>query len=108
MLETSNLNSFNNNASETKRFISRIKIQNFRSYKDIDLNIANDHVILYGPNGSGKTNLLEAISLLAPGRGLRSSKKEFFPFRLTPSEPYHEEWAIHFTINKGQSNKTGY
>jgi len=36
---------------------------------------------------------------------LRSSKKEFFPFRLTPSEPYHEEWAIHFTINKGQKKK---
>ena len=106
MFKSSNLNSLNNdNSSKTKNFISRIKIQNFRSYKDIDLNIANDHVILYGPNGSGKTNLLEAISLLAPGRGLRSSKKEFFPYRLTPSESYHEEWAIHFTINNGQKQK---
>ncbi len=97
MLKSGNLNSLNNdNSSETKNFISRIKIQNFRSYKDIDLNIANDHVILYGPNGSGKTNLLEAISLLAPGRGLRSSKKEFFPYRLTPSEPCHEEWGNSF------------
>ncbi len=31
-------------------------------------------VVISGPNGSGKTNLLEAISLLAPGRGLRSAK----------------------------------
>ena len=36
---------------------------------------------------------------------LAKVKKEFFPYRLTPSESYHEEWAIHFTINNGQKQK---
>jgi DNA replication and repair protein RecF len=35
--------------------------------------------VVTGPNGSGKTNLLEAISLLAPGRGLRGARNADFP-----------------------------
>ena len=31
-------------------------------------------VAIFGKNGAGKTNILEAISLLAPGRGLRNAK----------------------------------
>ncbi|MEJ0068580.1 MAG: DNA replication/repair protein RecF [Pseudomonadota bacterium] len=51
--------------------ITRLQLQNFRSYASADLRLAGRIVVLTGPNGAGKTNLLEAVSFLAPGRGLR-------------------------------------
>ena len=84
--------------------ILKIKLQNFRSYREIELDFNNDHVVLYGPNGSGKTNFLEAISLLLPGRGLRSSKKEHFPLMELTSKKQNHDWAIHYILKRG--NKT--
>ena len=84
--------------------ILKIKLQNFRSYKEIELDFTNDHVVLYGPNGSGKTNFLEAISLLLPGRGLRSSKKEHFPLIEFSTKKQNNDWAIHYILKRG--NKT--
>lgn len=51
--------------------INSIKLTAFRNYETATLVFDNRHVVLTGENGSGKTNLLEAISLLSPGRGLR-------------------------------------
>ncbi|HCO55440.1 MAG TPA: DNA replication and repair protein RecF, partial [Pelagibacterium sp.] len=42
-----------------------------RNYPSAALDLDHRHVVLTGENGAGKTNLIEAISLLAPGRGLR-------------------------------------
>lgn len=49
----------------------RLLLSDFRSYPALDLTVDADLVALAGENGAGKTNLLEAVSLLAPGRGLR-------------------------------------
>ena len=54
--------------------ISRIGLHQFRNYETLDLAIQGQTIILTGPNGVGKTNILEAISLLSPGRGLRGAK----------------------------------
>ncbi len=54
-------------------FLSRISLSDFRSYRDAVAGIGPGFVILTGDNGAGKTNLLEAVSLLAPGRGLRGA-----------------------------------
>jgi DNA replication and repair protein RecF len=54
--------------------IRRLNLQDFRSYETLDQRFDGRSVVLTGPNGSGKTNLLEAISLFSPGRGLRSAK----------------------------------
>lgn len=51
--------------------ISRLKLHDFRNYASIALGLDGRHVVLTGANGAGKTNLMEAISFLSPGRGLR-------------------------------------
>ncbi|WP_108812534.1 DNA replication/repair protein RecF [Sphingorhabdus sp. Alg231-15] len=51
--------------------ISRLTLQNFRNYPQLRLDVAPGFIVLSGENGAGKTNILEAVSLLSPGRGLR-------------------------------------
>lgn len=51
--------------------ISRLVLTDFRNYAQAVLDIGPGMVVLAGDNGAGKTNILEAISLLTPGRGLR-------------------------------------
>ena len=53
--------------------VRRLRLTDFRCYAALDLEIAARSVALFGENGAGKTNLLEALSFLAPGRGLRSA-----------------------------------
>ena len=56
--------------------INRLTLTNFRSYRATGVVPDAQMVVLTGPNGSGKTNMLEAISFLAPGRGLRRATLE--------------------------------
>ncbi|TPM01114.1 DNA replication/repair protein RecF [Mesorhizobium sp. B2-3-11] len=51
--------------------ISKLMLTNFRNYASLAIDVAPGAVIFSGDNGAGKTNLLEAISFLTPGRGLR-------------------------------------
>jgi DNA replication and repair protein RecF len=53
--------------------LERLSLSDFRSYADAALEPGPGFVILTGENGAGKTNLLEAVSLLSPGRGLRGA-----------------------------------
>jgi DNA replication and repair protein RecF len=52
-------------------WVERLTLTNFRNYESATLELGSEPVVLAGANGSGKTNLLEAVSLLAPGQGLR-------------------------------------
>ncbi|MCQ1851775.1 DNA replication/repair protein RecF [Neorhizobium galegae] len=54
-----------------KTSLSRLKLTDFRNYAEAALSLDGRHVVLTGENGAGKTNLLEAVSFLSPGRGLR-------------------------------------
>ena len=49
----------------------RLQLTGFRNLTDRRLDLPSGPVVLYGDNGAGKTNMLEAVSMLAPGRGLR-------------------------------------
>jgi DNA replication and repair protein RecF len=51
--------------------LTRLSVTNFRSYFDALIAPGPGFVVLTGENGAGKTNVLEAVSLLSPGRGLR-------------------------------------
>ena len=54
-----------------KVFLTRLKLVDFRNYAGLSLDLDARHVVLTGENGAGKTNLMEAVSFLSPGRGLR-------------------------------------
>jgi DNA replication and repair protein RecF len=65
----------------TSAFIRRLTLSNFRSYHAAQIELGQaGPVVLTGANGAGKTNLIEAISLLAPGRGLRRASMEELAF----------------------------
>jgi DNA replication and repair protein RecF len=51
--------------------LARLSLTDFRNHAAAELSASRGLVALFGENGAGKTNILEAISLLAPGRGLR-------------------------------------
>jgi DNA replication and repair protein RecF len=54
--------------------LTRLALTQFRNYESLVWRPAARITVLHGPNGSGKTNLLEAVSLLVPGRGLRGAR----------------------------------
>lgn len=54
-------------------WISRLLLTRFRSYETATLDAGPGPVAIVGANGIGKTNILEALSLLSPGRGLRGA-----------------------------------
>jgi DNA replication and repair protein RecF len=74
----------------TAAFIRRLALTDFRSYRAAHITIERSGpVVLTGANGAGKTNMIEAVSLLAPGRGLRRAALD----ELACSEG-HGGWAI--------------
>ncbi len=52
-------------------WVERLSLTNYRNYPSVTLEATARPQVIAGANGSGKTNLLEALSLLAPGQGLR-------------------------------------
>ncbi|MCZ4280976.1 DNA replication/repair protein RecF [Kiloniella laminariae] len=58
-------------AGSERLWLRRVVLTQFRSYERAEITVDERPVVLTGVNGAGKTNLLEAISLMTPGRGLR-------------------------------------
>jgi len=54
-------------------WVERLTLSQFRNYERLAMRLGPEPVVLAGANGSGKTNILEAVSLLAPGQGLRQA-----------------------------------
>ncbi len=53
--------------------VTRLRLTYFRSHLSTELTLGPGPVVLTGANGAGKTNLIEAVSMLSPGRGLRGA-----------------------------------
>lgn len=51
--------------------VTALRVRHFRSHHKVDLAFDGRPVAIFGANGTGKTNLIEAISMLSPGRGMR-------------------------------------
>lgn len=58
--------------------INQISFKNFRNFSNVDINFQDKTNIFFGDNGSGKTNILEGISLISKGRGIRNSSIKDF------------------------------
>ncbi len=82
---------------QASRYISRLRLSQFRNYAAAALDLDGRHVVLTGPNGAGKTNLIEAISLLSPGRGLRRA-----PFESLLQAGSSADWAVAVTLETPQ------
>jgi len=67
--------------------VTRLALTDFRGYGTARLALAPRPVVLTGANGAGKTNLLEAVSFLAPGRGLRRARLGDIDRRVPPARP---------------------
>jgi DNA replication and repair protein RecF len=69
--------------------VSRLTLTDFRSYVSATIEPGPGFVLLYGENGAGKTNVLEAVSMLTPGRGLRGAALSDMARR-----PGGDAWAV--------------
>lgn len=78
-----------------------LTLTDFRSYERATLRPEGASVYLFGANGAGKTNLLEAISLLSPGKGLRGSSLIEVGRRL-PGETTGRAWAVAAEAQSGE------
>jgi DNA replication and repair protein RecF len=60
--------------------LADLRLQNFRSYNDQSFDFSSNVNIIVGPNASGKTNLLEAVLMLAKGKSYRAKDSELIQF----------------------------
>ncbi len=92
-----------------KSGVSRLTLTDFRNYQFLRINADLCPIVITGENGTGKTNILEAISFLTPGRGLRGAKladiRRITPALVSdeyaPTEISNTSWAVSSTILKG-------
>ena len=70
--------------------ISQLKLTNFRNYLSQNFNFTHKVIAIYGNNGVGKTNILEAISLLVKGSGIKNAEFD--------EMVYSQNAASNFTI----------
>ena len=92
-----------------KSGVSRLTLTDFRNYAHLRINAKLAPIIITGENGTGKTNILEAISFLTPGRGMRSARladiKRITPALIndeySPTEISNLNWAVSAQVCKG-------
>lgn len=77
--------------------VRQLKLSNFRSYGSLSARFDPRHVVLTGANGAGKTNLLEALSFLSPGRGVRRATHD--QVARAPSKGGDGTFALHVELD---------
>lgn len=76
-----------------KSYIKEIYLDSYRNFKNIEYEFSKGSNLIIGNNGTGKTNILESISLLAAGKGIRRSNfDDFIPLN---SNFWHNKYKIH-------------
>jgi DNA replication and repair protein RecF len=79
--------------------VRQLRLTDFRNYRQLRLDCGAEPVVLVGPNGSGKTNLIEALSFLAPGRGLRRARLDEVARRPSDVSSGATSWAVAATLD---------
>jgi len=91
-----------------KSGVTRLTLTDFRNYAFLRINTELRPVVITGENGSGKTNILEAISFLTPGRGLRNAKlsdiKRFTPAVVQEGYMPSTSWAVSALVQKNDDD----
>lgn len=82
--------------------LQSLSLTEFRSYERLDFAPGGRSVYLFGQNGAGKTNLLEAVSVLNPGKGLRGAGFSDLGRRL-PDETRGRAWGVAATFGEGEA-----
>lgn len=75
-------------------WVESLSLMHFRNYVSVNVTLDQRCVVMTGHNGAGKTNLLEAVSLLAPGTGLRRAAYADFAQMCRQSDVSHRAWAV--------------
>ncbi|HFC05060.1 MAG TPA: DNA replication/repair protein RecF [Rhizobiales bacterium] len=76
--------------------IRNVDLSNFRNYPRLHIETGPGPIVLTGANGSGKTNLLEAISMFMPGRGMRGNSFEAMLFKQADTA----QWAVSVSLDR--------
>ncbi|OEY86429.1 DNA replication/repair protein RecF [Wolbachia pipientis] len=77
-------------------YINKLKLHNFRNYLSFELDSGGSSVVIAGNNGTGKTNILEAISLLAKSNGMKKAKTTEMQNKFA-----NEDWVVHYNFFNG-------
>jgi Recombinational DNA repair ATPase (RecF pathway) len=86
--------------------IKKISIHNFRSHINLIIDSNSSNVVLFGENGSGKTNILDAISMFSPGKGMRNSKHENMVNNNSKSKKFEVKILMEFNHGDLEFHKT--
>lgn len=78
--------------------VRQLRLTDFRNYRQLRLDCGLEPVVLVGGNGAGKTNLLEALSFLAPGRGLRRARLDEVGHRARGEDPGAAPGTAHWAV----------
>jgi len=65
--------------------IDSLSLSQYRNLRELDISVNSSPILIIGDNGAGKTNILESISMLSPGRGLRGAKFDDISNHKSPS-----------------------
>ena len=79
-------------------YLKKLNLTNFRNHSSLSMKTSESAILIYGENGCGKTNILEAISLLSQGKGIRKSKiEDYFTQSVFNNNP-QKSWGINADI----------
>ncbi|WP_208432004.1 AAA family ATPase, partial [Bartonella bovis] len=91
--------------------VRQLKLVRYRNYSSLNIHFSGQHVVFTGHNGAGKTNLLEALSFLSPGRGLRRAAYSDISFAEGGDEGFvvfaRLECALYGEVNIGTALEIG-
>ena len=95
---------FKNNKINNIFYLKKLNLQKFRNHLNLNLILSDSPILIYGENGCGKTNILEAISLLGPGKGLRKSKSEDYLLKNISSNEENRLWGVNADLQTPSGN----